>query len=346
MILQRYILKDIFSHTAAVSLIFLFIVLASRSIQYLEQVSRGELSVELVLWVIFFRLPEFLQLIIPFGFFLSIVLVVGRLNTDNEMIIFEQNGFSTSKFVYLFILSGISLALITGLLSLWITPIFNEKLDKVYLDSSFEDDFYSIQPGRFNTLDNHSMIYVQEKEDNVLNSVFLKFPDKAKSSTKKFVTAKKAYLSEEQKSVLLLEDGYSFSEDESSRQEMSFETMLINFGSKSSSDKTDSVNNKNLPVNRFNSANFQWNISIPLLCLVSSILAFPLSRVSLRQGRFVKVLPNILVFMSYLGLLVLVKVWMEEGLWPSFPGLFAVHVLFITIGLFLLFKHSRIGRFF
>ena len=98
--------------------------------------------------------------------------------------------------------------------------------------------------------------------------------------------------------LALLEDGYSFSEDESSRQEMSFETMLINFGSKSSSDKTDSVNNKNLPVNRFNSANFQWNISIPLLCLVSSILAFPLSRVSLRQGRFVKVLPNILVFMS------------------------------------------------
>ena len=65
MTLYRYLLKDIFSHTTAVSLVFLFIVLSSRSIQYLEQVSRGELNADLVFWVIIFRLPEFLQLIIP-----------------------------------------------------------------------------------------------------------------------------------------------------------------------------------------------------------------------------------------------------------------------------------------
>ena len=97
MILQRYLLKDIFSHTGAVGLVFLLVILASRSIQYLEQVSRGELSLELVFWVILFRLPEFLELIIPFSFFLSIVLVIGRLCSDNEMIILEQNGYSNSE---------------------------------------------------------------------------------------------------------------------------------------------------------------------------------------------------------------------------------------------------------
>ena len=83
MTLYRYLLKDIFSHTTAVSLVFLFIVLSSRSIQYLEQVSRGELNADLVFWVIIYRLPEFLQLIIPFAFFISIILVIGKLYSNS-----------------------------------------------------------------------------------------------------------------------------------------------------------------------------------------------------------------------------------------------------------------------
>ena len=115
MILQRYLLKDIFSHTGAVGLVFLLVILASRSIQYLEQVSRGELSSELVFWVILFRLPEFLELIIPFSFFLGLVLVIGRLCSDNEMIILEQNGYTNLKILKLFFLASLFFALLTSL---------------------------------------------------------------------------------------------------------------------------------------------------------------------------------------------------------------------------------------
>ena len=111
MILQRYLLKDIFSHTGAVGLVFLLVILASRSIQYLEQVSRGELSLELVFWVVLFRLPEFLELIIPFSFFLSMVLVIGRLCSDNEMIILEQNGYSNSRLLKIFFVASLYIKL-------------------------------------------------------------------------------------------------------------------------------------------------------------------------------------------------------------------------------------------
>ena len=124
MILQRYLLKDIFSHTGAVGLVFLLVILASRSIQYLEQVSRGELSLELVFWVILFRLPEFLELIIPFSFFLGMILVIGRLCSDNEMIILEQNGYTNLKILKLFLLASLFFALLTSLLSFWIAPSF------------------------------------------------------------------------------------------------------------------------------------------------------------------------------------------------------------------------------
>ena len=149
MILQRYLLKDIFSHTGAVGLVFLLVILASRSIQYLEQVSRGELSLELVFWVILFRLPEFLELIIPFSFFLSIVLVIGRLCSDNEMIILEQNGYSNSRLLKLFFVASLFFALLTSLFSFWVTPTFKSNLDNIYKQTSFKEDFNSIQPGKF-----------------------------------------------------------------------------------------------------------------------------------------------------------------------------------------------------
>ena len=79
MILVRYLVKDIFSHTLSVSLIFLFITFSSRSIQYLEEVVKGNLDSEAVIWLILLRIPEFLEIIIPFSFFIAIILVIGRL---------------------------------------------------------------------------------------------------------------------------------------------------------------------------------------------------------------------------------------------------------------------------
>ena len=112
MILQRYLLKDIFSYTAGVSLVFLFVILSSRSIQYLEQVSRGELSSEIVFWIILFRLPEFLEIILPFSFFISMVLLIGRLSSENEMIVLEQNGYSSFRFLKLFLSCSLVISLL------------------------------------------------------------------------------------------------------------------------------------------------------------------------------------------------------------------------------------------
>ena len=344
MILYRYLLKDIFSHTVAVGLVFLFIVLSSRSIQYLEQVSRGELNADLVFWVILFRLPEFLQVIIPFAFFLGIILVIGKLYSDSEMPILEQNGFSISRFLGLFSFAGTFLALIVGIFSLLVTPIFNEKLNQIYLNTSFADNFHSIKAGRFNFLDNLSIIYAKEKEGDTLKNVFLKFEEKKKFPANNFITAETAYLSEAQSNVLVLERGFSFSEDKINKVEMEFDSLILNLSDKYVQDLTSTISFKEGHEIQYTFVDLQWRLSIPLLCLISPFLAFPLSKVKPRQGRFTRVLPSILVFMSYLGLLLLVRGWVEEGILPSFPGLLTVHVLFLAIGLLLLFRHSRLAR--
>ena len=340
MILYRYLLKDIFSHTVAVSLVFLFVVLSSRSIQYLEQVTRGELSSELVFWVILFRLPEFLELIIPFSFFLALVLVIGRICSDNEMIILEQNGFSNSRILKLFLSSGLLIAFITGFLSFWVSPFFKENLDKIYQVTNFEDNFNSIQPGKFVILDDRSVIFAQDKKDNILSNIFLKLPEQEGTPSRNFLTAKRSYISKENPNLLLFEDGLSFNEDKTNQIEMQFESLSMNF--RNDFFRNQDVQQVDLTKVKHSSLEKLWQISIPLLCLISVVLALPLSRVKPRQGRYAKILPSIFVFMTYLGLLLLVKGWIEEGS-VTFPSsLLLVHAFFFLLGLFLLFRLSRL----
>jgi lipopolysaccharide export system permease protein len=81
----------------------------------------------------------------------------------------------------------------------------------------------------------------------------------------------------------------------------------------------------------------QWRLSIPLLVFVVTLLAVPLSQVNPRQGRFLKLLPAILLYMAYLGLLVAARSALDKERIPFAIGLWGVHGLFLLIGLGLLF---------
>jgi lipopolysaccharide export system permease protein len=50
-----------------------------------------------------------------------------------------------------------------------------------------------------------------------------------------------------------------------------------------------------------------------MLVFVVTLLAVPLSRVNPRQGRFLKLLPAILLYMAYLTMLISVRGALEKG---------------------------------
>jgi lipopolysaccharide export system permease protein len=79
---------------AAVTLVLLVVALTGRFIQYLGQAVAGELATDALLLLIVFRLPDFLLVIVPLAFFLSILLVYGRMYAENEMVVLIASGFS------------------------------------------------------------------------------------------------------------------------------------------------------------------------------------------------------------------------------------------------------------
>ena len=102
----------------------------------------------------------------------------------------------------------------------------------------------------------------------------------------------------------------------------------------------ETTNQKDLNEGQLSGLNNIWKMSLPLLTLIAVYLALPLSKVKPRQGRFSKVLPCLIVFLVYLGLLLLVKGWLDEGRITFIPSLLLVHLSFLLLGLILTSKFS------
>ncbi len=88
-------------------------------------------------------------------------------------------------------------------------------------------------------------------------------------------------------------------------------------------------------------AQLQFRISTPLMALVLTLIAVPLSRLRPRQGRYARVGFAIVVYFVYSNLLSATKVWLEKGDVSPVIGVWWVHLLALALGLYLVTREAR-----
>ena len=59
----RYLTKEILTHMLAVSFVLLVIIFSGRFVKYLAEAAVGDIAADILLPVMFYRLPGFLELI-------------------------------------------------------------------------------------------------------------------------------------------------------------------------------------------------------------------------------------------------------------------------------------------
>ena len=80
-------------------------------------------------------------------------------------------------------------------------------------------------------------------------------------------------------------------------------------------------------------AELQWRWAIPLLVPVVAYLAVLMSKVNPRQGRYMKLLPSIVLYLAYLSLLLAMKNKISAGKVSTDIGMWWVHVLFFCVAM-------------
>jgi lipopolysaccharide export system permease protein len=88
-------------------------------------------------------------------------------------------------------------------------------------------------------------------------------------------------------------------------------------------------------------AQLQFRASTPLMALVLTLVAVPLSKLRPRQGRYARVGFAIVVYFIYSNLLQASKIWVERSDLPPAIGVWWVHAAALALGLYLVMRDAR-----
>ncbi len=353
MIVFRYLSRELLVTLSAVSAVLLVIIMSGRFIKYLAQAAQGLLDPGVLFLIMGYRMPGFLQLILPLGLFLGILLAYGRLYLDSEMTVLSATGMSQQRLTLYTLFPAALVALLVAWLSLGLAPKGVAEVSRIFNEQDALTEFDTLMPGRFQTMKNGSRVtYTQElsADRGELSNIFISEKRLAADGEERGITVLVADKGRQEiqpdgSRYLILQDGYRYdgTPGEADYRAIRYDTygvLLPRPEVRSELSEREAIPTRELigSADPRQQVELQWRLSIPLLVFIVTLLAVPLARVNPRQGRFLKLLPAVLLYMTYLGVLIAVRGAMDKGRIESMLALWWVHLAFLLLGLALLYR--------
>jgi lipopolysaccharide export system permease protein len=356
-ILFRYIVREILTTLLAVTFTLVVIVVSGRLVKYLASAAAGDLAPDILFAVILYRLPGFLELIVPLAFFISVLLALGRLYVDSEMTVMSACGLSRRRLVLIVLAPALLVAALVATLSLAVSPYGIAKVQDIFSEAESRTGLELLVAGRFRVLDERRgrVTYVEdfEAESGHMMDVFaaeritsadgdpLQVVLMAESGrTEIDPETGERYLVLERGSRFVGQPGrldfqrMDFAEMRQWLEQRHAEPMLRKRDGMTTGELWEA---DALPL----VATLQWRISLALLVVISTLIAVSMARTDHRRGRYGKLFPAFSLFMVYLLLLNAAREAVSKGQLPPQLGLWFVHAIFLVIGLALVFGGDR-----
>ena len=217
-ILRTYILKDFFSAFIFSLLILNMVMLLGNLMKISDMVIRKGVNIVDALRIFSFFLPYLLGFTIPLSFLLGILLCMGRLISDNEIVVMNSAGISTFKILRIFLLLGVISSLFLFILNDKIIPELHYRYRTQIKNIYSRNIAALIEPGVFLENFENYILYAADKEENKLKNLFI-YEVNEKSDRSKVTFAKTAdFVVEKDILKMKLEEGFR---DESGPEDMS-----------------------------------------------------------------------------------------------------------------------------
>ena len=340
----RHLNREIMAVFLVTLALLLLVAVGGRFIGYLQEAAMGKFTGTTVLTIIGLRLPEFLQLVAPFALYVALLLTLGRMYAEQEMVVLQTSGLSTVRLLVW--VSG-SVVIIVGLVAAlaWVlTPLSQRVLLDFVTQQRAQSEFETVNPGVFHTYDyGRRVTYSQDisADRRVLYDVFIS--QRLETGATVNIWAQSATQAVDERSgsrFLILNDGrrYEFSIDSMDVRSMAFKQLsqrLETVDKRRARLDVEAAPMQSLGSDPLSRAEWHWRVALPLFTLIGAVLAVGISRVQPRQGRFARVLPGMLVMLVYYLALVVNQNALREEDVPADVGLWGVHLSFAILAVVL-----------
>lgn len=348
-IIHKSILKELIL-TFILSLASLnFILMTEKLLRLSRFLSGVGTSILDLAKLILFLQPQLFLLTIPMAFLLATLLVYGRLNVDNELIILKMSGMDFKGISVPVVALGTLCFVLNIAVSFYVGPKSGVRLRNEISEIVRTRTPLAIDEGRFNTSFKDTVIFVREKpSENTIRDIFVY--DARNKSEPKVLLAKEGTISMQGGSDInfLFKDGYLNMVDGDSTTELFFQryNMILKLVTEAPSRKVGDLTPFEI-VDRLKAGEknpkplyleLHRRLSLPFLCIVLIFFGPSLSLLAGKTGKLGGLTIGLSVFTIYYMILVYGENLARAGKVPHYVGAWIPTVILAIFALALFRK--------
>ena len=342
-ILAIHLNSQIFKSFVAILIVLTALIFSSRLVGYFEQAIDGTLNPDIIFTVMLLRLPDFLGLLIPFAFFLSLLLVVSELYNSNGIYAYFSAGVSRVKLIKHITPFFMVTLIACSLISIFLAPYGKALSKSLIAEQSYEDKLSMLQPQKLVNLDETgSYLFFESYDGNRMTDVTFFVQDDASLA---IIKAELLVISNQNENMILnFQNGYIYPNLNSSNKiNASFKKLTHSVEILKASGNSLSLSKLLDYKNQSNFIQNQWNASVPLMLIALMLLGFVFGKESPRSGREGSLVTGVLIYIFYLSVLVGFRESYSDNLDVFYYFLWPVHLIFLTFAGLLFWFDGRIS---
>ena len=340
MIVDRYLARETTKPFALTALLLVSVFIAYSLTRFLTEANDGLLEGSAILALTGLKALIALEVLLPIALYIGLIVSLGRLYSDWEMIGLRAGGFSERRLLVPVVGMAAAVAILVAAVSLWVRPWAYQSLYALEADAKAAAELENLPPGRFLIHgEAERMVFIDERDaaTGELRGVFVR---SSRGGTLEVISAARGQLS-----VLARPDAHLLALLQAMIYKQAplqgpgdrdlagrFEAFQIwapavappSPGHRPKAQPTRALSASLRPEDR---AEAQWRWSTAVSTLLLALVAAPLSRTRPRRGRYARVLLAVVIYVLYFNVIGVVRSEVEQGalthIWWA-PGALAI----------------------
>ena len=357
-LIDRYICRQVFSHALLGLGIFSFVFFVPQLVRLMDLVVRHSASWDTLGILFLCTLPGILIFTLPMGVLVGVLIALGRMSADSELIAMSALGFGRRRLLVPIGILAVGATLITFCMTLWLAPLsvrtFRVLEDRLRAGQAS----FQVTPRVFDERFPRMVLYVNDIDSTATRwkGVFLAGTD-AKDISRLTLAEEAIVIADrsEGKLELHLRNGstHEFSVNEPGNYSLSAfaarDLPVEARGLETGPAAAPSVPSRTMRTlfqerrtgARDVSVEIQRRFAFPFACISFALLAVPLGARPRRGGRAAGFLITLLLICGYYLMFTIGTGFARQGVLPVWAGIWSANVLTAALGLFLLPRLER-----
>lgn len=345
--IERYLAARIVRPTLAVLAVLLVVALVYYANRFLAEAVAERLPMDRVLVMSALKLGMLMDTLLPAAMVLGIVVGLGRLQADHEIIAMAAAGVGRRRLLRAIAIPVLVLALLTALLSNVFRPWAYDLLYRLRAELVVEISLDKVQPGRFEALGRSWMVFARRRAGDTLEDVMTHRQLADSALLLRARSMHEEYEPDGRRQLILSGDVHAYRLDSRGRQDVigSFDRISLDYlrpptPTREHRRRAEPLSALIASDDPYYLAELQWRLIAPLSVLVLALMAVAMSRIEPRHGQAARVLGASLFVVLWFSLLGVMMNWLERDQLPDWPGMFWLPLL-LTAALALRFRRQQ-----